>query len=70
MAELASNPMNSPIELEAPVWRESRASRDASLDQRAQPSIRSEHDVSPAPLAIATIWWALLAYAAGQSLLH
>jgi hypothetical protein len=69
VAERTSGLMNSSVELETRAWPEIPVCRDAGVDRYAPPATRSEHEVSSASMVIATLWWVLLAYAAGQSLI-
>jgi hypothetical protein len=57
--------MNVSAELAADV----PTSREALAGRPAMPSGRRERDVSSGWLVIATIWWALLAYASVHALL-
>jgi hypothetical protein len=59
--------MNSSVERDPRLCREIQAGRDACAGRDA--STRTEHEVASGGLVIATIWWGLLAYAAGQALL-
>jgi hypothetical protein len=61
--------MNPSVELEVRGWPEIRVSQDVRLNRHAQPSTRSEHQVSSGATVIAALWWGLLAYAVGHALL-